>query len=98
MVRDEIRAREADDVFSAFDHVIESSKAGVRKPQPEIYQMMCEQLQVEPSESVFLDDLGINLKPARALGMHTIKVDVGDVKPAADELLKLLGIDRGSSD
>ena len=90
MVRDSAQAKEADKVFSAFDQVIESSKAGVRKPQPEIYQMMCQRLNVLPDECVFLDDLGINLKPARALGMHTIKVEVGNVKPAADELLTFL--------
>ena len=57
-----------------FDVVIESSKAGVRKPDPRFYEMACEQLAIEPPEAVFLDDLGINLKPARALGMTTIKV------------------------
>lgn len=57
-----------------FDVVIESSKAGVRKPDPRFYEMACEQLAIEPSEAVFLDDLGINLKPARAMGMTTIKV------------------------
>lgn len=90
MVRDKSEAKQADDVFAKFDHVIESSKAGIRKPQPEIYQMMCDHFALPPSSCVFLDDLGINLKPARALGMHTIKVAVGDVKPAADELLELL--------
>ncbi|MBV9041827.1 MAG: HAD-IA family hydrolase [Acidimicrobiia bacterium] len=57
-----------------FDVVIESSKAGVRKPDPRFYEMACEQLAIEPPEAVFLDDLGINLKPARAMGMTTIKV------------------------
>jgi putative hydrolase of the HAD superfamily len=57
-----------------FDVVIESSKAGCRKPDPRFYQMACEQLEIEPSEAVFLDDLGVNLKPARALGITTIKV------------------------
>ena len=57
-----------------FDVVIESSKAGVRKPDPRFYEMACEQLAIKPPEAVFLDDLGINLKPARAMGMTTIKV------------------------
>ncbi len=62
-------------VLDRFDHVIESSKAGVRKPDPRIYAMMCEALSVEPRECVYLDDLGVNLKPARAMGMVTIKVE-----------------------
>ncbi len=79
-------------IFSLFDAVIESSKAGVRKPEPRIYSMMCEQLEVGPEECVFLDDLGINLKPAKALGMHTIKVPFGDVSPAVHELFALLDL------
>lgn len=61
-------------VFALFDHVIESSKAGLRKPDPRIYQMACDALNVAPANAVYLDDLGVNLKPARALGMTTIKV------------------------
>ncbi len=61
-------------VMDIFDHVIESSKAGIRKPDPRIYQMMCEALGVDPKRCVYLDDLGVNLKPARAMGMTTIKV------------------------
>ncbi|MEN8722040.1 MAG: HAD-IA family hydrolase [Alphaproteobacteria bacterium] len=57
-----------------FDHVVESSKVEIRKPDPRIYQMTCEAIGVEPSACVYLDDLGINLKPARAMGMQTIKV------------------------
>ena len=74
MTNDEEKARQLEDVFATFEHVIESSKAGVRKPDPHIYQMMCEALEVEPGACVYLDDLGINLKPARAMGMTTIKV------------------------
>ena len=62
------------DILALFDHVIESSKAGVRKPDPAIYLMMCDALGVSPSECVYLDDLGINCKPAAQLGMHAIKV------------------------
>jgi putative hydrolase of the HAD superfamily len=62
------------DILALFDHVIESSKAGVRKPDPAIYLMMCEALGVSPSACVYLDDLGINCKPAAQLGMHAIKV------------------------
>ena len=61
-------------MFGLFDHVIESSKAGVRKPDPRIYLMMCDALRVKPEACVYLDDLGINLKPAREMGMTTIKV------------------------
>ncbi len=57
-----------------FDVVIESSKVGVRKPDPRFYELACDALEVAPPEVVFLDDLGVNLKPARAMGMTTIKV------------------------
>ena len=68
------KAAEVARVLALFDHVIESSKVGIRKPDPRIYALMCEALEVEPSNCVYLDDLGINLKPARAMGMATIKV------------------------
>jgi putative hydrolase of the HAD superfamily len=61
-------------VLDHFDVIVESSRAGVRKPDPAIYRMVCDELGIEPDEAVFLDDLGINLKPARAMGMTTIKV------------------------
>lgn len=72
------KAKQIAGVFAQFDHVIESSKAGVRKPDPRIYLMMCEALGVAPSQCVYLDDLGINLKPARDMGMATIKVTSED--------------------
>jgi putative hydrolase of the HAD superfamily len=62
------------EVMKLFHHVIESAKIGLRKPDPRIYTMMVEALQVDPRQAVYLDDLGVNLKPARALGMRTIKV------------------------
>ena len=74
MTEDEDRAREAGKILDLFDHVIESSKVGLRKPDPRIYALMCEALGVEAAQCVYLDDLGINLKPARAMGMTTIKV------------------------
>jgi putative hydrolase of the HAD superfamily len=61
-------------IMGLFDAVIESSKAGVRKPDPRIYLMMCGRLGVEPKACVYLDDLGINCKPAAQLGMTAIKV------------------------
>jgi len=67
-------ARRADDVMRHFDAIIESSKTGIRKPDPRIYVMMCERLEVAPNSCVYLDDLGINCKPAAQLGMTAIKV------------------------
>jgi putative hydrolase of the HAD superfamily len=61
-------------IMDLFDAIIESSKAGVRKPDPRIYLMMCELLAVEPKACVYLDDLGVNCKPAAQLGMAAIKV------------------------
>jgi putative hydrolase of the HAD superfamily len=61
-------------IMAEFDALIESSKAGVRKPDPRIYLMMCELLAVKPEACVYLDDLGINCKPAAQLGMRAIKV------------------------
>ncbi|CAN5715421.1 HAD-IA family hydrolase [soil metagenome] len=61
-------------VDGLFDVVVESSRVGVRKPDPRFYELACTQLGITPEEAVFLDDLGVNLKPARALGMITIKV------------------------
>ena len=68
------RAEEAARVMALFDVVVESSALGVRKPDPRIYRIACERLGVTPERCVFLDDLGVNLKPARAMGMTTIKV------------------------
>lgn len=68
------RAARAAAVMALFDVIVESSVEGVRKPNPRIYQIACERLGVAPERAVFLDDLGINLKPARAMGMTTIKV------------------------
>jgi putative hydrolase of the HAD superfamily len=62
------------EVMALFDSVIESAKIGLRKPDPRIYRMMVENLGVEPNTCVYLDDLGVNLKPAREMGMTTIKV------------------------
>ncbi|HET7502186.1 MAG TPA: HAD-IA family hydrolase [Kofleriaceae bacterium] len=69
------RAAEIAEVMALFEHVVESCKIGARKPEPRFYLRACELVGVAPQHCVFLDDLGINLKPARALGMTTIKVD-----------------------
>lgn len=72
-----------------FDVIVESAVAGCRKPEPRFYELACEGLGVAPDRCVFLDDLGVNLKPARAMGMVTIKVVDGDL--ALDELSRVLG-------
>lgn len=78
-----------DAVLPLFHHVIESARVGLRKPDPRIYRLMTDALGVAPAQAAFLDDLGVNLKPARALGMHTIKV--GDPDRALAELEALVG-------
>lgn len=84
------RARAIAEVMELFHLVVESSKTGLRKPEPAFYLHACEQLGIEPQRAVFLDDLGINLKPAAALGMRTIKV--GDPDVALAELGALVGM------
>ena len=74
-----------------FDVFIESCRTGVRKPEPRIYEIACEALAVKPAEAAFLDDIGSNLKPARKLGMHTIKVS--DPEAALRELGEVLRIE-----
>jgi putative hydrolase of the HAD superfamily len=86
---EKVAANEA--IMKMFQVVIQSSVVGVRKPNPKIYEMACEALNVAPEEVVYLDDLGINLKPARAMGMQTIKVIDPDV--ALDELEAAVGFD-----
>ncbi len=83
----------AREIMEMFDHVIESSKVGVRKPDPRIYEMMCEALSAAPEGCIYLDDLGVNLKPARAMGMTTIKVESGP--QAVAELENALGMKLG---
>lgn len=90
MARSEEKAASVAAVMARFDHIIESSKAGVRKPDPRIYIMMCEALAVAPSQCIYLDDLGINCKPAAALGMAAIKVISG--KQALDAIGALLAL------
>jgi putative hydrolase of the HAD superfamily len=90
MARSAHRAAQMADVMALFDVVVESSKEGIRKPNPKFYQVACERLGVAPSEALFLDDLGVNLKPARELGMMTIKVT--SEADAIAELERRLGI------
>jgi putative hydrolase of the HAD superfamily len=81
------------EVMVLFDHVIESAKIGLRKPDPRIYQLMVETLKVDPKACVYLDDLGVNLKPAREMGMTTIKVANGN--QAIAELEAATGLKLG---
>lgn len=81
------------EIMGLFHEVLESAKVGVRKPDPRIYLMMTQALEVKPESCIYLDDLGINLKPARALGMQTIKV--GEAGPALATLQALVGFDLG---
>jgi epoxide hydrolase-like predicted phosphatase len=76
-------------VRSLFPVFIESSVVGWRKPDPRIYELACGELGITPAQAVFLDDIGRNLKSARALGMTTIKVD--DPDEALAELTQVLG-------
>ncbi|NBW74492.1 MAG: HAD family hydrolase [Sphingomonadaceae bacterium] len=91
MARSGDRSDAYEQVFARFEHVIESSKAGVRKPDPRIYQMMCDHLGLGPDVCVYLDDLGINCKPAAQLGMAAIKVTSGE--QALADLGALLALD-----
>ncbi len=93
MAFDDGRADAVADAMTRFEHIIESSKAGVRKPDPRIYLMMCEALRVAPEACVYLDDLGINCKPAAALGMHAIKV-TGETQALTD-LAAVLNLPAG---
>ena len=79
------KARAVQDVMARFGHVLESSKIGIRKPDMRIYALMCEALMVDPAACIYIDDLGINLKPAKAMGMTTIKA------VTQDQLLSELG-------
>ncbi|MFN2258459.1 MAG: HAD-IA family hydrolase, partial [Parasphingopyxis sp.] len=89
MSRDLEKSAAIEAIMGRFDHVIESSKAGIRKPDPRIYAMMCEELEVDPQTCIYLDDLGINCKPAAAMGMRAIKVT--SEAQALAELNEVLG-------
>lgn len=91
--RDSARGSQWQAVLALFDDVIESSKLGARKPEPRFFELACERLGIEPRQAVYLDDLGTNLKPARDMGMRTIKVD--DPVAALRELESALAIPLG---
>lgn len=95
MARSDALAAEVAAIMARFDHVVESSKVGVRKPDPRIYRMMCEALDVDAAACVYLDDLGINCKPAAQLGMHAIKVTSGE--QALKELSQILDLEFSHS-
>jgi putative hydrolase of the HAD superfamily len=85
------RDGELGEVLALFDSIVESSVEGIRKPEPEIYERALQRLGVQPNSCAYLDDLGVNLKPARALGLHTIKV--GDPEQALRQLGDLTGLE-----
>jgi putative hydrolase of the HAD superfamily len=91
MARTPEQAAAVAEVMALFDLVVESSKVGARKPEPVFYERACSLLGITPDEAVFLDDLGINLKPAAAMGMKTIKVTDPDGALAA--LGAVIGMD-----
>jgi putative hydrolase of the HAD superfamily len=91
MATSHAKAEKVGEVMDLFDLVVQSSLEGIRKPNPQIYTLTCERLDVIPASAVFLDDLGINLKPARALGMRTIKVL--NESQAIDELAEITGLE-----
>lgn len=78
------------EILNRFDQVVQSSKVGIRKPEPRFYEIACEMLSVTPPQCVFLDDLGINLKPAAAMGMTTIKVT--GAQQAISDLSRVLNL------
>lgn len=89
---------EVAEIVAMVDVVIESSREGVRKPEPAFYALACSRLDIEPAEAVFLDDLGINLKPAREMGMTTIKaVDPVQALRELGEVLQLELVDIDST-
>jgi putative hydrolase of the HAD superfamily len=90
MARSPEKAVAVAEIMTLFEHVVESSKLGWRKPDPRIYRHTCDLLGVAPERCIYLDDLGVNLKPARAMGMRTIKV--GDPDVAIAELESMVGI------
>lgn len=90
MARNEDKARQIAAIMARFDHVIESSKIGIRKPDPRIYLLMCDALGISPLHCIYLDDLGINCKPAAALGMYAIKVT--EERQALADLTEAVGL------
>jgi len=74
-----------------FDVFVESVVEGLRKPDPRIYELVCHRLRVAPHQAIFLDDIGANLKPARAMGMTTIRVT--DPDEALEQLSRAVGVD-----
>jgi putative hydrolase of the HAD superfamily len=93
MTSDPAKSEAVAAILARFDVVIESSKVGLRKPDPRIYQLMCERIGAAAEACVYLDDLGINCKPAAALGMTAIKVS--DEAQALTDLARVLGLDLG---
>ena len=90
MSQNSSKATRISEIMEIFGWIIESSQIGIRKPEPKFYELACEKLEIQPYEAVYLDDLGVNLKPARAMGMTTIKV--ANPNQAIKDLETVLGI------
>lgn len=90
MQRSREKAEAVAEAFAPMKFILESWRLGMRKPEPEIFELALEMMDVKPEQALFLDDLGINLKPARAMGMHTIKVT--SPEQARHEVNALLGM------
>ena len=82
------RVNSVNQVMTYFDIIYESYKLNMRKPETRIYQYILNEINIKPEETIFLDDLGMNLKPARQLGINTIKVV--NPKDAINELDQIL--------
>ncbi|KAK4521365.1 uncharacterized protein ATC70_011980 [Mucor velutinosus] len=89
-------ASAANKLRALFDYFIESRLIGLRKPDPKIYHYACKEIGIQPSEAIFLDDIGMNLRSANKLGMHTIQVKMGHSEEAVKQLEALTGLDLHS--
>jgi HAD superfamily hydrolase (TIGR01509 family) len=73
-----------------FHHFVESSVVGLRKPDPRFYLLACDLLGVKPTQAVFVDDIGVNLRGARQLGMTTVHVDIGKEAEAVENVKRIV--------
>jgi putative hydrolase of the HAD superfamily len=89
MARTSEQAASVAQIMEMFEVVVESAKVGLRKPDVRIYELACSELGVDPRNCAYLDDLGINCKPAANLGMVAIKVV--DPQVALDDLERVVG-------
>ncbi|KAF9262145.1 HAD-like protein [Marasmius fiardii PR-910] len=86
------------DLRELFDDFCDSSTLGTRKPERKFYVIACERNNIQPQEAIFLDDIGMNLKAAKQLGMDTIHVPIGGTLGAVKQLETKLGMDLTSKE